>query len=509
MSTYTKINVRSPFFLHLTEPADPLPEYDCTVAALTGFKVDNQGVITLPTPAVGAILSYTSSDGDFANNKFAVENSDTSRTISVTLSIPPNLFSNSSDATFVCTATATQAGTGAGGGTAVIAPCTGGPSTSGSIGAQTLTLGGSSVDVDLAGFFTSETTYSFSNPNPNLVDVAISGSVLTLSPTTQAGTTVVYGIGRDNSYPTTCQATQSISITVNAGVAYACTLNGVNVIQGGSITQAGVITNPTTVPVAAITAIKDSGGSVITSVSANGTGSVKDVALTFVLTAPAQFTNAGASVECDLTLKQAFSSLKPWDCDIANLTGQSIAQDGSISLGTATNGTVKSFTPPNPVFSSSVTTDTPRTVVFQVLIPSGFVGEGTTVDCTKDNLTQPAGTNVCGANTKFITKGKQNIEDTDPNQSDFCSLAFAADAIIEVTSTKSSLMDPNARICKGGTPFDGKNLYYGIANVSTDRYAGPNGGFFNWVRIDSDGIVTDAGSKSCPNDQGTGGVNVQ
>ena len=45
----TKINVRSPFYLHLDEPTVPLPEYNCSVANLTGFSIDNQGVITLPT----------------------------------------------------------------------------------------------------------------------------------------------------------------------------------------------------------------------------------------------------------------------------------------------------------------------------------------------------------------------------------------------------------------------------------------------------------------------------
>ena len=85
MSTYTKINVRSPFFLHLTEPSPPLPAFDCAVANLTGFEVDNQGVITLPVPDRGVIDSISSDDGDFSNNKFPAENSDTSRTIKINL----------------------------------------------------------------------------------------------------------------------------------------------------------------------------------------------------------------------------------------------------------------------------------------------------------------------------------------------------------------------------------------------------------------------------------------
>jgi len=73
----TKINVRSPFYLHLTEPQVPLPLYDCYIANLTGFSVDNQGIVTLPSPDYGTIYSYTSTAGDFANGKFASVSSDT------------------------------------------------------------------------------------------------------------------------------------------------------------------------------------------------------------------------------------------------------------------------------------------------------------------------------------------------------------------------------------------------------------------------------------------------
>ena len=82
-TTYTKINVRSPFYLHLAEPSTSLPAYDCDVAKLTGFAVDNQGVITLPEPQSGIIESIASDDGDFANNKFPAENTDTSSLVNI------------------------------------------------------------------------------------------------------------------------------------------------------------------------------------------------------------------------------------------------------------------------------------------------------------------------------------------------------------------------------------------------------------------------------------------
>ena len=95
----TKINVRSPFYLHLTEPTVPLPTYDCTTANLIGFSVDNQGVVTLPNADYGIVHSYTSTAGDFADGKFATVSSDTVRTIDVTIRIPSG-FTNTEDVYF-------------------------------------------------------------------------------------------------------------------------------------------------------------------------------------------------------------------------------------------------------------------------------------------------------------------------------------------------------------------------------------------------------------------------
>jgi len=123
----TKINVRSPFYLNLTEPQVPLPLYDCGVANLTGFSIDNQGVVTEPSPDYGLVYSYTSSAGDFADGKFATVSSDTSRTVIFTLTIPFG-FSNSADLYLECGLTTTQAGTTT---STVETPCTPSVTTSG------------------------------------------------------------------------------------------------------------------------------------------------------------------------------------------------------------------------------------------------------------------------------------------------------------------------------------------------------------------------------------------
>ena len=489
----TKINVRSPFYLHLVEPSPPLPDFDCTVAGLVGFAVDNQGIITLPSPAVGVIDSISSDDGDFANNKFPAEGTDTSRTIKVKLLIPVG-YANTSDIFLECPVTATQAGTTS----SVVQPtvCSGGPATSGSIGGQSLSVGGSSVDIDLAGFFTSETTYAFSNLNPNLVTAALSGSVLTLSPNVIAGSTTVYGIGRDNSYPATCEATQSIAVTVtDSTTAFSCTAPTDPALQGGGISQAGVITNPSTI--GTITKIMaTSGGGAITSVAANNTASPISHTLFFDITVPSGYSNASATVECSATFSQVGTAPATFTCALANLTGQAVARNGAIFLGTAAQGTVKSFTAPTTPFTD-VATDTSRTVVYQVEIPSGFANAGSTIDCSV-TMTQPATVSICGANNYFISSGKTT-------QEGHCDAAYGANKAI--TSTAASLGALlNSQVCQGSVAFDGNGLYYGVFTSSASSAIGAVGTSYYVIKIESTGIVSELAIVSCNTTGGGAGV---
>ena len=485
----TKINVRSPFYLHLVEPSPPLPDFDCTVAGLVGFAIDNQGIITLPSPAVGVIDSISSDDGDFANNKFPTENTDTSRTIKIKLFIPIG-YANTSDIFLECPVTATQQGVTS----SVVQPtvCTTTVTTSGSIGGQSLSVGGSSVDIDLAGFFTGETTYAFSNLNPNLVTAALSGSVLTLSPNVIAGSTTVYGIGRDNSYPATCEKTQSIAVSVSdSTTAFSCTSPTNPALQGGSITQAGAITNPTTI--GTITKIMaSSGGGAITSVAANNTANPISHTLFFDITVPSGYSNASATVECSATFSQVGTAPATFTCSLANLTGQAIARNGAIFLGTAAQGTVKSFTAPTTPFTD-VATDTSRTVVYQVEIPSGFASAGSTIDCSV-TMTQPATVSICGANNFFISSGKTTLKG-------HCDGAYPASKAI--TSTAASLNALlNSQVCQGGVAFDGKGLYYGVFTSSASSAFGAGVGSYYVIKIESTGIVSELAIASCDTNSG-------
>ena len=139
----TKINVRSPFYLKYGEPALPAVALDCATINLQGFAVDQFGNVTLPDSDYGTIASYTSSAGDFTDGRFATVGSDTSRTVTFSISIPPN-FSNAGDTTIDCDATATQ-------------PqyvCTGGVTLNGSIPNQSIDTDGDIATIDLSSYFT-------------------------------------------------------------------------------------------------------------------------------------------------------------------------------------------------------------------------------------------------------------------------------------------------------------------------------------------------------------------
>ena len=480
----TKINVRSPFYLNLTEPVVPLPIYDCIVADLRGFAIDNQGVITEPTPRYGIVYSFTSADAGFANGKFATVTTPTERLVTFTVTIPAG-FSNTSDLYLECGQHFTQPAS---------TTCTPSVTTSGSIPSQSLPTGGSTVDIDLSGYFTGETKYAVNNNNPALITTALSGSTLTLTTNGLAGSATIYALGRDNSYPTTCEAVQPISITVTAaGVDFDCTPSP---LLGGSIAADGTITRP--VSIAQIQGVSLTNGGALLSpetVAANTGSASQPVTLWFKLTAPTGYNNAGSTVWCSSTLTQAGTAPLIFNCTIASLTGQKIATDGSISLGTAAYGTVKSFTPPNPPFGT-VSTNTTRIVEFQVEIPSGYADAGTEINCPRE-IIQPATIPVCGLGVGlYISVGK-------PFFTDFCDSVYSAFTFVTSSAANINTL-LGSQICKNGSPFNGKNYYYIVTGYGTAQAGGIGIGSFYSMQVDSNGIVMDLEIAACQGSTGSG-----
>lgn len=487
----TKINVRSPFYLNLTAPTVPVPEFTCSTAFPngldnSGFAVDNQGIITSPNPTFGNFESLTSTDSGFANDKYATVSTDTTRTVTARTRIPAG-FSNTSDVYKDCVLTTIQPGTSS----SVVEPvvCVGGPTTSGSISSVALDSGGNSTTIDLNSYFNNETTYGVNNPNPTLVSTSISGSNLIISSNNIGGSVTIYAIAKDASYPTTCEAVQSISITVSlpAGAPnYDCNTSP---LSGGGIAADGTLTLPTTT------------GTIQTpypSTSANNTGSDRTVTLSFNITVPNGYPNASATIVCDKDFVQPSVGVDPdFSCSIAALTGQSISKNGSIFIGSAAVGTVKSFTTPSWL-GTTVQSDTSRVVEFQVEIPSGYANAGTLFNCSK-TLTQPATIGDCGLNEFYLSAGKQS-------PGDFCDTTYSTSVL--TTSTASSITGLlGSKICRNGTAFDGRGLYYGVLTGYVASAVGAGVGDFYVIQIDTTGVVLSVEIHTCrTGGSGTGSI---
>lgn len=486
-----KINVRSPFYLNLSAPTVPLQEFSCSTAFPrgldnTGFAVDNQGVITLPTPTFGFFESFTSSDSGFSNDKYSAVNTDTVRTITARTRIPVG-FSNTDSIYKDCVLTAIQPGNT----TSVVQPtvCTGGPTTSGSISSVSLDTGGNSTTINLSTYFNNETTYAVSNSNTSLITTALSGSTLTISSNTLGGSATIYAIGRDSSYPTTCEAVQSISVTINlpAGAPnYDCNTSP---LTGGSIAADGTLTNPTTIGTIA---------SSTPSTTANTTGSARNVTLTFTITVPAGYPNAAASINCDKTFSQpAQNVVEDFSCAKAGLTGQAISKNGSIKKGSTAEGTIVDF---SPIGFDPVDSDTSRVVNFTIEIPSGYnnAGSNLSTPCSK-TIIQPSSVGDCGNNQFYISTGKNTV-------GDFCDNTYSTSVLI--TSTASSITGlMGSKICKNGTAFDGRGLYYGVLEGYITSAIGIGVGKFYVIQIDTTGIVLSVEIHTCKTGgAGTGSI---
>lgn len=480
-----KINVRSPFFLNLDEPVVPLPEFTCSTAFPrglddTGFAIDNQGVVTNPSPAYGVFISITSTDGDYSNGKYATVTSDTVRSVVARVRIPAG-FSNTSAVYKDCTISAIQPGLT----TSVVepTPCTPSVTTSGSISSVSLDSGGSSTTIDLSGYFNGETIYHVSNPNPTLVSTSISGSNLIISSNVIGGSGTVYAIARDGSYPTTCEAVQPISVTVNVVGAPTADCD-TSPLTGGGIDADGNLTLPSTTFTI---------NTPYPSTSANTTGSSRTVTLTFSLTVPSGYANAGATLSCDKDFIQPAQNITPdFSCTIAGLTGQSISKNGAIYKGSAAEGTIASF---SPVGFDTVTSDTSRLVTFTITIPSGYNNAGQTITCDK-TLIQPASVGDCGLNQFYITTGR-------PSPGSFCDGTYATSVLVNSTATTlPELM--GTKICKNGTPFNGGGLYYGVLTGYIVSAVGVGVGNYYVIQIDSTGIVLSVEIHRCDDTGGDG-----
>jgi len=402
----TKINVRSPYYIDVQEPTAPSVELTCALIALQGFAVDEFGNVVLPDLAYGDILSYSSTDSDFADGKFDTVLTNTSRTVTFRISIPSN-FTNAANDYIDCNATSTQPEL----------VCTGGVTTNGSIPNQSLDTGGNTATIDLTSYFTQGTDpiagYNVTNTYPNYVYATTSGNDLLISSRDIAGTVDIFVEAFDNG-DNTCSATQSIQVTITATDVFTCTEA---VLQGGIVNQDGSIIKPlSTGTVGDIRTTPT--GTPITSLPANNTGSFISHTLYFDITVPTGYTNTGATVQCSKDYDQVSSALPLFDCDVAGLTGQAIYTSGAVLKGNASKGTISGFSPID-FFPASVVT--PRNVTFTITPPaSGYSNSGGSDISCDLVLQQPTiqaittvGSNIWYYNDGVIGSGWEYINASD------------------------------------------------------------------------------------------------
>lgn len=491
----TKINVRSPFYLNLTEPVAPTPLFTCLVASIQNLSIDQQGQISQATTALGTIISITSTDSDFSNDKFATVSTATDRDLTVRISIPDG-YSNTADAYIDCVETVTQPALVTSGPSP---SCSGGPTTNGSIPAVSIDTGGDSDTVNLSSYFTAGSnpisSYSVYVGNQKIVNASVSGSTLTIYSNSLAGSTNVI-VSATDGVSGTCTASQSISVTVSVpgGSALTC---GVAGLDGGSIAQDGTITKPDSL--ASVGTIKSSsGGSAITSYSANTTGSNRTVTLYFDLTVPGGYTNSGSTIECSKDFEQPAANPE-FTCATANLSGQRISQSGIVDYGTAALGSITAHTSSSSDFSNGkfaeVSSDTPRTVTFTVTVPGGYSNSGT-ISCPV-NITQPPKDNQCGTNTFYIATAMTYT-------AGYCSGMWSVQKAI--TSKATTIVGGvGKQVCYNNAPFLGGNFYYAVSTNKTT--VGDGTGNFKMWKIDDEGIIREVVSWECPtsgNNIGTG-----
>ena len=484
----SKINARSPYYLTYVTPSVPSPEFTCTIANLSDYTVDTNGTVSLPDLDYGYIESFTSTAGDFANDKFAAVSSQTVRTVVFKIVIP-NGFSNSGTGHLLCSKNATQQ----------VGACSGGPTANGSIPAQSMTAGGDTDTVNLASYFNAGSVaiagYRVVNPHKSFVSMSISGSTLTLTALNVGGTNVVYVQAFDNA-ANTCIAIQAISVTVTVSNNLGCTAsNGVDSVglTGGAIAQNGTITSPSLIgTIAEIRAT--SGGSAITSVAANSGSSAQNVTLFFLITVPPGYGNAGAQFECSKVFSQLGSSLVAFTCDTTTLTDQAVYTDGTIVLGNSSIGTIESAAPAQ---FPTITSAGQRMIYFSIRVPSGYTNSNSLVACLK-TITQPPTVSGCGSSIYYINTLVANDENS------FCQDGRGS-ANIKIFSTATSLAQAtNATVCPTtfngslyNVPMYGDNKYYQVSQFpNQERVTTLSGTFYVW-KISNSGIVTEVWEWNC------------
>lgn len=132
------------------------------------------------------------------------------------------------------------------------------------------------------------------------------------------------------------------------------------------------------------------------------------------ITVPAEYFNAGATLNCTTTATQPLSPTL--SCADITLSGFAVASDGIITVPTTDIGTISGT---SPASFTPVSTETLRTLTVDVTVPSGYFNEGNTLSCTT-TATQPPQRNFLFSDIVFTTvfsvsqAGQQDDDQANP-----------------------------------------------------------------------------------------------
>ena len=216
---------------------------------------------------------------------------------------------------------------------------------------------------------------------------------------------------------TTTQGSTTSTTTVAGQTTQTTTLSsfGCPTLTGGSISQSGVITDPT-ISLGTIVGKSESyQGALVTSVAANNGVNNYNKTLYFKIQVPAGYTNTGGFIWCSKQFSQttttASTTASPnqaptWVCSTGQLTGGSISGSGSVYYPSVTGGSITGFSLTNngslitSVSANGSSTANTITIWFKVLVGSSYYNAGSSVWCSKV-LTQA--TTTTGTTTQATT----------------------------------------------------------------------------------------------------------
>ena len=499
----TQINARSPFYIEAEEPAAVLGTFNCDVASLSNFSVSSSGTITEPNILRGTIISREHTS--FAEN---TSGSPISRSVDYTIKIPAG-YSNTSDGTFVCTQTFDQPSRTAAEDPAQNDNCP----TFGATDIPDITgLTSSGSTVSLGTYFSegadaSISHYTFNRYGDSGISVSFSGTGVNQTATFKANEECLnadFSIVAHNASDACVAQSNVFSVAASCTRTLHCTTDNDTTdaigLVGGSIEADGTINKPS--HNAVVDAIKriEYNGNTITSHDSNGTGSARDVTLDFIFDIPDNYSNSGdGEISCSKTFSQEPTSAPAATVacgdDIIRYEGIRIASTGDIVTGGArvtVGGTSATF----EVNTKGVGTDnafpvvsvkTPRDIGVDITVPSGYANADSVINCTITRE-QPAEINRCAGYTYldswYLTAGV-----ADPRGHCGAGVFSAKTEIKGVPALGNDL-------CRGGVPFNGRNLWYGASQTIGD-YAGDTGGRYMVVQIDENGIVRDVAAVFC------------